>query len=76
MRMEGLRYAFNDDGSAATLEEFFGLYEAHVQTPEQLGSTYASARLKAQPLWTVRPVSKPYVLKKSAKEDETTDSSA
>ena len=33
---DGLRYAFNDDGTAATLEEFFELYEAHVQTPEQL----------------------------------------
>jgi hypothetical protein len=32
----GLRYAFNDDGSAATLEEFFGLYETFVQTPEQM----------------------------------------
>ena len=33
---DGLRYAFNDDGTAATLQEFFDLYEAHVQTPEQL----------------------------------------
>jgi hypothetical protein len=31
----GLRYAFNDDGSAATLDEFFVLYDTHVQTPEQ-----------------------------------------
>jgi len=30
----GLRYAFNDDGSAATLEEFFELYDKFVQTPE------------------------------------------
>jgi hypothetical protein len=27
----GTRYAFNADGSAATLEEFYGLYEACVQ---------------------------------------------
>ena len=32
----GLRYAFNDDGTAATLEEFFELHAAHVQTREQL----------------------------------------
>lgn len=32
----GLRYAFNDDGSAATLDEFFALHERFVQTPEQL----------------------------------------
>jgi len=33
---EGLRYAINDDGSAATLDEFFGLYQTHAQTPEQV----------------------------------------
>lgn len=32
----GLRYAFHDDGSAATLDEFFELYQTHVQTREQL----------------------------------------
>lgn len=32
----GLRYAFLDDGTSADLEEFFGLYEAHKQTPEQV----------------------------------------
>lgn len=32
----GLRYAFNDDGTAATLEEFFGLHAQFVQTPEQI----------------------------------------
>ena len=32
----GLRYAIQDDGSAATLEEFFELHKKHVQTPEQL----------------------------------------
>jgi hypothetical protein len=32
----GLRYAFNDDGTAATLEEFFALYDRFVQTPEQV----------------------------------------
>jgi len=29
----GTRYAFNADGTAATLEEFYGLYEANVQDP-------------------------------------------
>lgn len=33
---EGLRYAINDDGTAATLDEFFSLYEAHALTPEAL----------------------------------------
>ena len=33
---ESLRYAFKADGSAATLEEFFSLYEAAVQTVEQI----------------------------------------
>ena len=33
---EGLRYAILDDGTSATLEEFFALYEAHKQTPEQI----------------------------------------
>jgi hypothetical protein len=34
----GLRYAFLDDGSSATLAEFFELHAKHVQTPEQLDS--------------------------------------
>jgi len=33
---EGLRYAIKDDGSSATLQEFFQLHQTHVQTPEQL----------------------------------------
>jgi len=33
---EGLRYAIKDDGTSATLDEFFELYEAHKQTPEQI----------------------------------------
>jgi hypothetical protein len=33
---EGLRYAIQDDGTSATLQEFFELYEEHVQTPEQV----------------------------------------
>jgi hypothetical protein len=33
---DGLRYGILDDGTSATLEEFFGLYEAHVQTPEEI----------------------------------------
>ena len=32
----GLRYAFKDDGSAATLKEFFDLYTKYVQTKEQV----------------------------------------
>jgi hypothetical protein len=33
---DGLRYAIKDDGTSATLEEFFELYENYKQTPEQL----------------------------------------
>ena len=33
---EGLRYAILDDGTSATLEEFFELYEKNVQTKEQI----------------------------------------
>ena len=32
----GLRYAFKDDGTSATLEEFFELYDSHVQTFEEV----------------------------------------
>jgi hypothetical protein len=35
---DSLRHAFNEDGSAATLEEFFELYEKNVQTPEQIAA--------------------------------------
>ena len=38
----GLRYAIKDDGQSATLDEFFDLYEEHVQTPEQLHSWVAA----------------------------------
>jgi len=34
----GLRYAFKEDGSAATLEEFVDMAEAAAITPEELGS--------------------------------------
>ena len=30
---DGMRYAIKDDGSAATLEEFYELYDTHVQIP-------------------------------------------
>ena len=33
---DGLRYAIKDDGTSATLEEFFELHESYKQTPEQL----------------------------------------
>ena len=32
----GLRYAFLDDGTSATLEEFYTLYDTHAQTPEEI----------------------------------------
>jgi hypothetical protein len=33
---EGLRYGILDDGTSASLEEFFELYEKYAQTPEQI----------------------------------------
>jgi hypothetical protein len=30
---DGMRYAIKDDGSAASLEEFYGIYDTYVQTP-------------------------------------------
>ena len=35
---DGLRYAIKDDGTAATLEEFFDMYKEYVCTPEQLSA--------------------------------------
>ena len=32
----GLRYAFLDDGTSATLDEFYALYDTYSQTPEQI----------------------------------------
>jgi hypothetical protein len=51
---DGLRYAIKDDGTSATLDEFFELYETHKQTPEQLlqlqiGDEAESATLKDGP---------------------------
>jgi len=34
----GLRYGFLNDGTSATLDEFYQLYEDYVQTPEQITS--------------------------------------
>ena len=33
---QGLRYAIKDDGTSATLEEFFELYDQHSRTTEQI----------------------------------------
>jgi len=33
---QGLRYAIKDDGTSATLEEFFGLYDQYARTAEQI----------------------------------------
>ena len=34
--IRGLRYAFNNEGNAASLEAFYTIYEEWVQTPEQI----------------------------------------
>ena len=41
---EGLRYAINDDGGAATLEEFYELYEKYKQTPEEVQKIQVSQK--------------------------------
>lgn len=71
---DGLRYAFNDDGTAATLEEFFGLYEAHVQTPEQL-EALTQAQVESTAIVDGPPCLQTLCAQKSAREGETTDSS-
>ena len=40
---DGLRYAFKDDGTSATLEEFYELYETHVQTLEEVQKLQVTA---------------------------------
>ena len=41
---DGLRYAIKDDGTAATLEEFFELHKAYVQTRANSGPASAKGR--------------------------------
>ncbi len=45
----GLRYAFKDDGSAATLDEFIKMYEEFVQTSEQV-ATLSIEKNEATPI--------------------------
>ena len=47
---EGLRYGILDDGTSATLEEFFELYETHVQTPEQIQKFQITEANEATPV--------------------------
>lgn len=44
----GMRYAFNADGSAATLEEFYALYEANVQ--ESISSVPEAPKVADSPI--------------------------
>jgi len=41
---EGLRYAFLDDGTSATLDEFFELHQQFVQTPEEIIKLQTSSK--------------------------------
>ncbi len=47
---EGLRYAFKDDGSAATLEEFFELHARFVQTAEQVTGLSVESTSEVSPI--------------------------
>ena len=47
---ESLRYAFKDDGSAATLDEFIELYEQFKQTPEQIEALSIEKQAEQTPL--------------------------
>jgi len=47
---KGLRYAFLDDGSAATLDQFFDLYERFVRTPEQIDALMVTETEKSADL--------------------------
>jgi|TARA_R110000787_G_scaffold187816_2_gene299699 hypothetical protein len=46
----GLRYAFNDDASAATIEEFFELHKKYVQTPEQVSGLSIDEQKQFKPI--------------------------
>jgi len=47
---DGLRYGILDDGTSATLEEFFELYETHAQTPEQIQTLQITEATEATPV--------------------------
>tara|TARA_R110000796_G_scaffold84919_3_gene184655 strand:- start:7753 stop:9288 length:1536 start_codon:yes stop_codon:yes gene_type:complete len=47
---EGLRYGILDDGTSASIEEFFELYEKHVQTPEQIQKLQITDTGKSSPV--------------------------
>lgn len=47
---EGLRYAFKDDGSAATIEEFFELHTRFVQTAEQVTGLSVESTSEVSPI--------------------------
>tara|TARA_R110002153_G_scaffold136548_2_gene286487 strand:- start:2744 stop:4279 length:1536 start_codon:yes stop_codon:yes gene_type:complete len=52
---DGLRYGILDDGTSATLDEFFAMYEAHVQTPEQLTKLQMTDAEVKGPMWDGPP---------------------
>ena len=47
---DGLRYAIKDDGTSATLQEFFDLHETYKQTPEQIVTLQLEEQKESTPL--------------------------
>ena len=47
---DGLRYGILDDGTSATLKEFYKLYETHVQTPEQIQKLQVTESSETTPM--------------------------
>jgi len=51
----GLRYGILDDGTSATLQEFFDLYDTHVQTPEEIVKLQLTDQQVKGPMWDGPP---------------------
>ena len=47
---DGLRYAIKDDGTSATLQEFFDLHETYKQTPEQILTLQLDEQQESTPI--------------------------
>ena len=47
---DGLRYAIKDDGTSATLQEFFDLHDTYKQTPEQILTLQLDEQQESTPI--------------------------
>src|SRR5210317_584460 len=64
---EGLRYGILDDGTSASLEEFFELYEKYAQTPEQIQKLQITESAEGTPVRDGPPCLQHLVKKKYPK---------